>query len=173
MAADGTVASHVVAGANAIRSLVRAATCETAAPARPPVPAIGTAAPEVHLTSLSGDPVDLRSFRGADAVVLFWNPSCGFCKAMLAKLRAWDEERAGDTSLLVVSSGSSEANVDLAEMGSAVVLDGSGATMRAFGATGTPMAIRIDADGLVASAMQIGSEAVLGMLGAVVAETVT
>jgi peroxiredoxin len=174
LAANGTVASPVVAGAQAIRSLVRSATCESPAPEQPAVPTIGTPAPEIHLPSLTGDVIDLRSFRGADAAVLFWNPSCGFCKKMLAELREWDGARLpGPPSLLVVSAGSPEANQDLAELRSVVVLDGAGKAMRAFGATGTPMAIRIDADGQVASAMQIGSTAVLSMLSSLVAETVT
>ena len=174
LAADGTVASPVVAGAQAIRSLVRSATCQSPEPEQPAVPTIGTPAPEIHLPSLTGDAIDLRSFRGADAALLFWNPSCGFCKKMLAELREWDGARPpGPPSLLVVSTGSPEANQDLAELRSAVVLDETGKAMRAFGATGTPMAIRIDADGQVASAMQIGSTAVLSMLSSLVSERVT
>lgn len=172
IAADGTVASPVVAGAQAIRSLVRSVTCESPAP-DPAVPGIGTPAPEVHLPSLSGDVVDLRSFRGSDAAVLFWNPSCGYCKKMLAELRDWDLARtSGPPPLLVVSTGSPEANGDLADLRSVVALDEAGRAMRAFGATGTPMAIRIDADGQVASTLQIGGTAVLSMLSSLVSEPV-
>jgi peroxiredoxin len=173
LAPDGTVSSPVVAGAQAIRSLVRSTTSESPPAAPSPSPLVGAPAPDLHLASLSGEAVDLRSFRGADAAVLFWNPSCGFCEGMLEDLREWDARRpAGRPSLLVVSSGGADANADLAALRSTVVLDDEGQAMGAFGATGTPMAMRIDADGRVASTMQIGSAAVLSMLSSLVSQTV-
>jgi peroxiredoxin len=173
LAPDGTVSSPVVAGAQAIRSLVRSTTSETAPPEQSSSPAVGAPAPELHLPSMSGEAVDLRSFRGVDSAVLFWNPSCGFCQGMLEGLLEWDGRRpAGPPSLLVVSTGGADANQDLAGLRSAVVLDDEGKAMHAFGATGTPMAMRIDADGRVASTMKIGSTAVLSMLSSLVSEPV-
>ena len=43
--------------------------------------------------------------------------------------------------------------------------DAGGTAMEAFGAGGTPMAVRIDAEGLVASRLAAGGDAVLALLG--------
>jgi thiol-disulfide isomerase/thioredoxin len=115
------------------------------------------------LPDLGGEPVDLAAFRGAPTLVLFWNPGCGFCKRMLPDLKAWEENPPeGAPKLLVVSRGEIEQN-RVMELKSTVVLDQGFATGRAFGATGTPSAVLLDAGGNIASPIARGAPAVLAL----------
>jgi peroxiredoxin len=82
---------------------------------------------------------------------------------MLGDLRAWEAEPLADApQLLVVSSGSVEENREQG-LRSPIVLDPDFSTGRAFGATGTPSAVLVDAEGVVASAVAVGAPAVLAL----------
>jgi len=177
--ADGTIGSGLAPGGDAIRKLVdqvvedRVVIPLKAAPKPAPRPApapmagtekIGTPAPEVSLPNLTGETVALADFKGEPTAVLFWNPGCGFCARMLPELKAWEENPpAGAPKLLVVSTGEAEQN---AEMGlkSAVVLDSGFTVGRAFGASGTPSAVLVNAGGEIASGLAVGAPGVLGLL---------
>jgi peroxiredoxin len=135
--------------------------------ALPPAPALlqapgpGEAAPEVELPDLNGEKVDLKSFLGKPAFLLFWNPGCGFCQKMLDRVKAW--ENNGATDLLVISTGSVEAN-RAQGFRSSVVLDTDFSAGNAFGASGTPSAIKISAEGRVASLVAVGADDVMRLL---------
>jgi thiol-disulfide isomerase/thioredoxin/uncharacterized membrane protein YphA (DoxX/SURF4 family) len=177
--ADGTIGSGLAPGGDAIRRLVaqaienRVAIPLRAAPKQAPRPApapqpgadkIGSPAPEVSLPNLSGETVTLAQFKGEPTALLFWNPGCGFCQRMLPELKAWEESPPeGAPKLLVVSTGEAERN---AEMGlkSPVVLDAGFNTGRAFGASGTPSALLVNANGEIATGIAVGAPGVLGLL---------
>ena len=110
---------------------------------------------------MSGRSVELEDFRGQETLVLFWNPGCGFCQQMLPDLKEWEENAPGGApKLLVVSAGTEEANKEMG-LGSPVVLDQTFSVLRSFGATGTPSAVLVDADGKIASELAVGAPAVL------------
>lgn len=94
-------------------------------------------------------------------MVVFWNPGCGFCQQMLPDLLEW-EARAPENSprLLLVSAGSEAANRQMG-FASPVVLDQQFAVGRAFGASGTPSGIIVDAEGKVASEVAVVAQALL------------
>jgi peroxiredoxin len=188
--ADGTIASPVMGGADSIRSLVAYAVGEraqlpmhhpqaqegqpcpdcgkihAAAPTVPAAKKVGEDAPEVKLPDLEGNEVGLEDFRGEETLVLFWNPGCGFCQQMLPDLREWEENPPEDApKLLVVSAGTEEANREQG-LSSTVVLDQNFAVGEAFGASGTPSAVLVDAEGKVASDIAVGAPGVLEMAGA-------
>ena len=181
---DGTIGSAVVGGAEAIRDLVAYAVGErtqlpmhlpqaqgepcpncgrvhAAAPTLPAARKIGEPTPEIKLPDLEGNTVELEDFRAEQTLVLFWNPGCGFCQQMLPELKEWEENRPEDApSLLVVSAGTEEANREMG-LSSTVVLDQQFAAGRAFGASGTPSAVLVDAEGNVASEIAVGAPGVL------------
>ena len=133
--------------------------------ARPPAaPRIGELAPDFSLPDLSGQTVQLSDFRGNPTLVLFWRPSCGFCQRMLADLKALEADtRADMPQLLVVSTDSVESNQAM-ELRSPVLLDQQGMRVgNLFGATGTPMAVLVDAEGKIASELAAGAAAVLAL----------
>jgi len=99
-------------------------------------------------------------------LVLFWNPGCGFCQQMLPDLKELEATSPEDApKLLVVSAGSEEANKEMG-ITSPVLLDQNFAVGRAFGASGTPSAVLVDAEGKVASDIAVGAPAVLELAGA-------
>lgn len=191
---DGTIGSAAAGGADEIRTLVKQAVEGRVpvpaprrveprpapapiplrpAPAAAPQPqaqaprgiaSIGRDAPIVELNDLDGKPVTLADFAGHPTAVLFWNPGCGFCQRMTDDLKAWEANPPADApKLLVVSTGEADRN---REMGfqSPVVLDGGFNTGRAFGASGTPSAVLVGADGKIASGLAVGGPTVLSLL---------
>jgi peroxiredoxin len=188
---DGKVASPVSGGAEGIRGLLSYAVGErTQLPVQPqqsqtqgqPCPncgkvhaaaptveasqKVGEDAPEVKLPDLEGNTVELADFRGEETLVLFWNPGCGFCQQMLPDLKQWEAQAPEDAPrLVVVSAGSEEANKQMG-LASPVLLDQNFATGRAFGASGTPSAVLVDAQGKVASEVAVGAPGVLELAGA-------
>ena len=176
---DGTIGSPVAAGADAIRTLI-ARTVNPPVPgalpmaasatgnghgAGPAVAKVGDPAPEFSLPDLSGQTVSLADFRGDKTLLLFWRPGCGFCQRMLPDLKVWEAHPpVGAPKLLVVSTDSVESNQAMG-LRSSVLLDKEGMRVgRLFGATGTPMAVLIDADGRIASDLAVGAPAVLVQL---------
>ena len=189
---DGKIASPVAGGEEGIRGLLSYAVGERAQlpmqprqpqtqgqpcpncgkvhAAAPTVPAalpLGEPAPEVKLPDLEANTVELtKNFKGQQTLVLFWNPGCGFCQQMLSDLREWEQNPPEDApKVLVVSAGTEEANREQG-LSSTVVLDQNFAVGRAFGASGTPSAVLVDAQGKVASDIAVGAPAVLELAGA-------
>jgi protein-disulfide isomerase len=180
IAPDGKVASPVAGGVEGIRALLAHAVGERAQLPCPNCgkvhpngngaaqqaermgPKVGEPAPEVRLPDLRGDEVSLQEdFRGAETLVLFWNPGCGFCQRMLPDIKEWEASLPeGAPKLLIVSSGTVEANKEMG-LASTVVLDQQFALGRVFGASGTPSAVLVDAEGMIASEVAVGALAVL------------
>jgi thiol-disulfide isomerase/thioredoxin len=137
-----------------------------AAPTVPAAQKVGEEAPQVKLPNLEGHTVELADFRGDETLVLFWNPGCGFCQQMLPDIKEWEATSPkGAPRLLVVSAGSEEANREMG-LASPVLLDKQFAVGRAFGASGTPSAVLVDAEGKVASEVAVGAPAVMELAGA-------
>ena len=196
ISSDGKIASLVAGGDEGIRGLLSYAVGEGAQlpmqPHQPPTEGqpcpncgkvhaaaptveaaqkVGEEAPEVKLPDLEGNTVELADFKGQETLVLFWNPGCGFCQQMLPEITQWEENRPeGAPTLLFVSAGTKEANRDM-KLSSKVVLDQQFAAGRAFGASGTPSAVLVDAEGRIASEVAVGAPAVLGLAGASQAES--
>jgi peroxiredoxin/uncharacterized membrane protein YphA (DoxX/SURF4 family) len=173
---DGTIGSPLASGAGAIGTLVIStvtppvlgalppATAANRQSAGPPVAKVGEPAPEFTLPDLRGKQVNLSDFRGSKTLVLFWNPACGFCQRMLSDLKVWEARPPkGAPKLLVVSTGTVEANQAMG-LRSPVVLDQGFRVGNIFGATGTPMAVLVDAEGKIASEDAAGAPAVLALV---------
>ena len=188
IAADGSIASPVAAGAESIRTLFQSSVVKSAPAAPIPVrvaqtngngqgsngsahngtaeqpSSLGKPAPDISLSDLDGNSVTLADFAGEPTAVIFWNPGCGFCRKMLDDLKTWETERpAGSPRALVVSTGTVDANKEQG-IASTVILDEGFATGRAFGVSGTPSAVLVDENGRIASAPAVGGPRVMAML---------
>lgn len=154
IAPDGAIASRIASGPDAIEAMVAEVRDAPGVPIGAPVPAL-------ELPSLDGETVSLADLRGRDTLLLFWDPECGYCRGMHSDLLAWERTSNGTTPrLVVVSTGSPEAT-RTDGFRSKVLLDEDFAAGAEFGVSGTPMAVRLDADGRVASGVAAGAEAVL------------
>jgi peroxiredoxin len=162
---DREIASWVASGSEWIERLVGGTVAEEEEAPDEGLP-VGEPVPDLALQDLEGRRVELAELRGSDLALLFWNPDCGFCRSMHEDLLAWEADPpAGAPALVVVSSGEAEPT---AEEGfrSRVFVDSEFDAGNAFGAGGTPMAVRIDAEGKVASPLVAGPDSVLALLGA-------
>jgi thiol-disulfide isomerase/thioredoxin len=153
---DGRVASWVAAGASRIERLLDGV-LDGGEPGLP----IGAQLPELELPTLDGETLALRDLRGRDAMLLFWNPGCGYCRSMREDVRRLERQ---DARLVVVSAGAPE-RVREEGFDALVLLDDGFAAAGALGASGTPMALRVDAEGRVASPVVAGARAVLALAG--------
>jgi thiol-disulfide isomerase/thioredoxin len=148
-----------VAGAPAIEQLAGRAISSHA------IVQVGRQAPNFALSSLTGDVITEASFATREAtLVLFWNPSCGFCQRMQPRLHQWQAQRAnGEPPMLIISTGDAAALAGLESLGCPVLLDDGLLTSR-FGATGTPMAVVVDSAGVLRSDIAAGEQAILDLL---------
>jgi len=157
---DGMIASWIAAGADAIERLLERALEESSDLDEEQGLPIGSPAPSLGLPSLDGSLVALDEL-AEEALVLFWNPDCGFCRSMLERLLVWERSvLVGSPRLLVVSSGDEKSSREDG-FASTVLLDPEFEAGAAFGAGGTPMAVLVDVNGRIASPLAGGAEAVL------------
>jgi peroxiredoxin len=166
---DGTIGGPVAMGAEAITRLLGRTAAMAASGGEGPeqvAAQLGSPAPAFSLPDLTGQEVILEAFRGQPVLVLFWNPGCGFCARMLPDLKRWEAAAPeGTPKLLFVSSGTIEANRAMG-LQAPVVLDQGFTVGQAFGASGTPSAVLIDAEGRIASALAVGAAQVFKLLEA-------
>jgi peroxiredoxin len=166
--ADGTVGSPLAVGPEAVRELlggaVRVPPASLRAVAGGDGPAVGRPAPEIELEDLDGRPFSLLDLEGERALVLFWDPACGYCAGMLSDLAAWAADPpAGAPHLVVVSRGSVDANRALG-LDTTVLIDPDWSTTRAYGVAGTPMGVLVDEEGRIASRIAAGAPAIFELL---------
>ena len=156
---EGKIASPLAEGGEAIGDLVRRSTL-------PPPAKKGDRVPALKLPDLNGQTLDLSTLRGRRTMLLFWNTGCGFCQQMLADIKEWEQKRPRNApEMLVISSGPADKN---REQGfrSRVLLDSIWGAGNVLGANGTPSAVLIDEEGVVASDVAVGKPAVLSLAGA-------
>jgi len=169
---DGTIGSGLATGADNIRALVQRARRRQAALKRNQAAAapvrgaerIGKDAPLVELKNLDGETVRLADFAGQPTAVLFWNPHCGYCQGIVDDLKAWEAHPPRNApKLLVVSTGYVADNREVG-LASPTVLDSGFTVGTSFGASGTPSAVLVGADGKIASGLAVGGPTVISLL---------
>lgn len=130
----------------------------------------GTAAPDFELPDLAGAHHKLSEFRGRNVLLLFFNPTCGFCTKMATDLAALPLEARDQQALpIVVTTGDLEQNRKLVEqygIRCLVLLQDEMKVASQYRALGTPMGYRIDAAGRIASQLAVGSEPLLKLAAA-------
>jgi peroxiredoxin len=123
---------------------------------------VGTPAPRFRLPSLDGDTLTLDTLRarGKPVLLIFSDPNCGPCTALLPDVGRWQQEHAGTVTLALVSRGSPEANrAKVAEHGlTHVLLQRNYEVMQAYQTYGTPSAVLVRADGTIGSPVAGGAD---------------
>ncbi len=146
------------------------------APAAPPEPQpglpLGTQAPGFQLSGLYGETLTLDALRaaGKPVMLLFGDPNCGPCNALLPEVGRWQRAYAAELTLAVVSRGSVEENrAKSTEHGiTNVLLQQDREVAEAYLENGTPAAVIVRPDGTVGSPLAAGADAI----SALVARTV-
>lgn len=128
----------------------------------------GSPAPEFTLPDLAGDPVSLTELRGAGlpTLIVFGNPGCGACTALLPQLGQWQREHRARLTVALVTQG--DADVNRAEAGEhgleLVLLQREGEVGDAYGIQATPAAVLVDRDGRVDGPIEYGADGVEAVL---------
>src|SRR5919201_1445943 len=138
-----------------------------AVPHAPPPAAglpVGSMAPDFSLPGLYGETLTLGALRaaGQPVVLLFMDPDCGPCGALMPEVGRWQHEQAGQFTLAVVSRGTAEANLHKStEHGiSRVLLQQDREVAERYQAYGTPSAVLVQPDGRIGSPLSAGVEAI-------------
>lgn len=141
-------------------------------PGRPLGLTVGTGAPRFVGSALDGSRATLEELRVPDLPLLlvFSDPECGPCNALLPQIRDWQRHHADRLAVAVISRGGSQFNrVQAEEYGLAnVVLQQDHEIAHAYEVPGTPGAVLVGPSGNVASPVVMGAEQIEKLLTSVV-----
>ena len=130
--------------------------------------AIGAPAPSFTLDDLDGRPVSLDQLRaaGKPVVLVFSDPDCGPCRALLPDLLSWQSEHAAEMTLAVVSRGTAEAHRDSWNGNGPrhVLLQHDREVAQVYRAHATPTAVVVGADGTIGSPPAPGAGAIRALV---------
>jgi thiol-disulfide isomerase/thioredoxin len=125
---------------------------------------LGEPAPSFTLSGLYGETVTLESLTATEqpVLLLFTDPNCGPCNALLPQISNWQREHADELTIAVLTRGSADDNRSkIREHGIASVwLDEQLVVYNAYDANGTPGAVLLDAAGRIASPVAAGADAI-------------
>ena len=141
------------------RSLVdRLAASPVALPGgRPTGKSVGMAAPGFALPNLQGETITLDRLRARrkPVVLVFSDPNCGPCVALVPEIGAWQRDHAEILTIAFVTRGTVEANLPKAQEHGMehVLLQTDREVAELYGVWGTPTAVMVRADGTIGSAL--------------------
>jgi hypothetical protein len=123
---------------------------------------VGEAAPAFVAEDLDGNEVGLGSLRraGVPTLLVFADPNCGSCVALLPDVARWQRELSGNLTVVVVSAGApDEVRAETDAYGLAdVVVQRDRNVSDAYRIGGTPAAVVVGADGRIAVEEAEGAE---------------
>jgi methylamine dehydrogenase accessory protein MauD len=142
------------------------------APAAPTVGLpVGTPAPAFALTGLYGETLTLDALRasGNPTLLLFTDPNCGLCNALLPTIGRWQREMTA-TIALISRSTPEENRAKSTEHGlTHLLLQHDREVAESYQATATPSAVLIQPDGTIGSPVAIGADAITQLVGTITA----
>lgn len=153
------------------RLLLRLEAVEEKLGVHPPAPEPGlpidTPAPPFRLPALDGTMVTLDALRqaGETLLLIFTEPGCGACDALLPDVAEWQQAHADRLSIVLISRGDLATNRTIAAQHQLrnVLLQSADETARAYRAEGTPVAVLIR-NGRIASLIASGADAIQSLV---------
>jgi len=134
---------------------------------------IGSPAPAFRLNGPDGKFTTLEDLLASakPVLLLFTNPNCGPCQALLPEVSRWQQEHSAKLTVALISEGTATDNrAKIAEQGlSRVLLQQKREVAEIYQAWGTPAAVVIRPDGAIGSPLAQGADAIR----AVVAQSVS
>ncbi len=134
--------------------------------AQPAAPAaglpVGSVAPSFSLSGLHGETLTLDALRasGKPTLLLFSDPHCGPCNALLPEIGRWQRDETQRLTLALISRGSVEENrAKGTEHGvTQILLQEDREVAESYQSHGTPGAVLIGTDGRIQSPLAMGAE---------------
>jgi thiol-disulfide isomerase/thioredoxin len=115
-------------------------------------PRLGSAAPILPAGMTSGRPADLPDLRGRPHLLFFWATWCGICKAAVPEVMAYAEAH-GLPVLAITDEDQTTVSTFLAQTTHPffehIGLDASRRSFISHGVSGTPVLVRVDAQGII------------------------
>jgi peroxiredoxin len=128
----------------------------------------GTPIPAFTLPDVYGNTVSWEVFRGRETLLVFTDPHCGPCDALVAHLVRLHQEQDGkELAIVMVGRGEAEENRKKAERQGVrfpVILQRQWELSKQFGIFATPAAFLIDAEGIIAKNVAIGTDQILAVV---------
>jgi thiol-disulfide isomerase/thioredoxin/uncharacterized membrane protein YphA (DoxX/SURF4 family) len=133
----------------------------------------GSRAPEFSVRDVGGKLVSLKDFLGTPTLLLFSDPQCGPCSALMPTVGRWQSDLRGRLHIAVVSTGSLDANRAKASAYqlSNVLVQNKTEVQTLFEAFGTPTAVFIAADGTIGSRVAQGRDDIFALVKQIVARS--
>lgn len=130
--------------------------------------ALGASAPTFELPNLDGETLSLDSLRSSKkpVMLIFSNPGCGPCTALLPEISRWQQEYKSKITIALVSQGTVEENQSKLETNKIepVLLQERSEVADSYQSYGTPMAVIVNPDGTIGSSAVGGSEAITALV---------
>jgi peroxiredoxin len=130
---------------------------------------VGSVLQDFELPDLSGGYMTLSRWAGRRVLLIFFDPRCRFCTAMLPHLAALSPDSIDRRPVpLIISTGDAQENRDLFAAHAIrlpVLLQEDRELASLYRVSGTPMGYLVDEQGVTASALAVGAEAVLALAG--------
>jgi uncharacterized membrane protein YphA (DoxX/SURF4 family)/peroxiredoxin len=164
--AVGDAASAQLTAASRLGMAAGSAARSGTGPATQPGLAPGSRVPEFTLRDVAGRPVSSNELRGISTLLLFSDPNCGPCNALLPTVAEWQSALRDRLRVVVVSTGALDANRAKARdhQLAHVWLQEQQEVQSLFGAYGTPGAVLVAADGTIASRVAQGRDDILALV---------
>ena len=125
---------------------------------------VGSEAPRFSLEGLHGETLTLESLRssGNPVMLLFTDPGCGPCMAMLPEIGRWQQEHPDRLAISLISRGEVEENRPKAQEHGLtnVLLQEDWEVSGAYRVAGTPSAGLLTPEGTIATAVVGGAESI-------------
>jgi thiol-disulfide isomerase/thioredoxin len=139
-------------------------------PGSPDVPALtaglslGAPAPTFQLSSVDGTPQLLPpiAVQSRPTIVLFVDPDCGPCHALLPNVERWRQEYRASCAIIVISRGTAEVNRAKFQHHphGSYLLQRDREVAAAYRVEVTPSAVLVRPDGTIGSTVHAGAEAI-------------
>jgi uncharacterized membrane protein YphA (DoxX/SURF4 family)/thiol-disulfide isomerase/thioredoxin len=131
-------------------------------------PPVGTKAPAFSGHGLDDEAISLDALRtlGKPVVLIFTNPACAPCSALLPEVERWQRDYADRLIVALLSHGSVEANrAKTSEHHlSHIVLQRNDEIDTLYNVQRTPSAVLIHPDGLIESPLAVGAERIQALV---------
>src|SRR5229473_3228526 len=129
---------------------------------------VGSQAPTFSLSGLHRETITLDALRapGKPIVLVFSDPGCGPCTALLPEVGRWQRDYASKLILVLISRGTPEDNrAKTAESGiTQVLLQQDREVAESYQVAGTPSAVLIRTDGTIATPLAEGADNIRGLV---------
>jgi peroxiredoxin len=129
---------------------------------------LGAPAPAFQLPTLEGQSLALEDLNrdGKAALLIFTDPNCGPCSALLPEIGRWQRDYAEKVRVALVSRGTAKANRAKTKQHGVrdVLLQENREVAELYQANGTPAAVLLRADGSIGSRVAAGSEAITSLV---------